>query len=532
VRRNGFHFLITTLAAAAFVAAIAYPAAALVVECVRAGGAPKGDFEIGERVGGLLWRSLWLSCAAVAGCLAYSLPAVHIVGSARQASNRGFLCMGAALLLCPPMVYVFGWDRAIPAPIEPHLRCILVWAMWAWPIATLMIGRALARYRSEYHEAALLEASPWQSFRYVALPQLRSHVALAAVVLFVLFFNDYGVPHACGLNVYATDLLGRATSSSHPADTLVPALPSLGVTILALIVAVTLWRCSPGSDQPPSTEPRTQPPTLVARGENDSPGSPASRASAARRGPTPAAQAWHRFGRGGVPAVLFLFSWGVPIAALSAKVSSTDLERALRTYWFDLLATVGVAMGGGVVVVLLAVGAWHVRWMRLAFLAWAVVWGVLPGAVVGESLIAAYNKPGLDSVYAHWPILLIGYVARFGWIGLAVTTALRRRTDPSLLDQAATDGAGTGQRLRHVILPTHWPMLAAAAGLVTVLSVAELPVTQMVRPPGYSPISLVIIEKFHRFEDGLLVALSLSLVALGLAAAVAWSWAARRQRRD
>ena len=36
---------------------------------------------------------------------------------------------------------------------------------------------------------------------------------------------------------------------------------------------------------------------------------------------------------------------------------------------------------------------------------------------------------------------------------------------------------------------------------------------------------------FHRFEDGLLIALSLALVALGVAAAIAWSWAVRRFSR-
>ncbi len=499
MRRYGFHILITGLATAAFVAAIAYPTAALIADCLRTGPAPKGGFEFGERLWGLLWRSLWMSCAAVSVCLTYSLPAIFVVGRAKETSSRGFLWMAAALLLCPPMVYVFGWDRVVPVAVEPHLRCILVWALWAWPVPTVIIGWALARYRREYHDAALLETSAWKSFRHVALPNLRSHLALSAIVLFVLFFNDYGVPHACGLNVYATDLLGRATSSTHPANTLLPAIPSLGVTFVALIVAVVLWRRAPGFDRPATTEPRVQTPTLAARS---------------------------------LVAVMFLVSWGVPIGALVVKLGSEDLERALRTYWFDLLATVGVAAGGGLVVVLLAVGVWHVRWMRLSFLAWAVVWGVLPGALVGESLIAAYNKPALVSVYAHWPILLMGHVARFAWIGLAVAAALHRRTDPALLDQAATDGAGAGDRLRYVILPTHWPMLAAAAGLVTVLGVAELPVTAMIRPPGFSPISLVIVEKFHRFEDGLLIALSLSLVALGLAAAVTWSWAVGRLRRD
>jgi len=495
VTRDRLHIPLAAIATVAFVAAIAYPTAAVLIDCCRTGWSGERAFEFGPRLWGLLWRSLWMSCAAVTLCLAYSVPAVFVLGRGRQASNRAFLWMCAALLLCPPMVYVFGWDRVVPALLEPHARCVVVWALWAWPVPTLILARAAARYRDEYHDAALLEASPWKGFRHVALPNLLTHAALAAVVLFVLFFNDYGVPHACGLTVYATELLGRATSSTYPADTLVPALPSLAVTSVALVAAATLWRKAPGFDRASEQQPH-----------------------AAVRSP---AGIW-------VAAAMFVLAWCVPITALAVKLTTADVERALRTYWYDLLATVGVAVLSGAVVIVVAVGTWQLRRARLVLLVWAMIWGAVPGAVVGESLIAAYNKPLMEWVYAGWPILMLGYVARFGWIGLAVATALHRRTDPSLLDQSATDGAGTGHSLRYVILPTHWPMLAAAAGLVAVLAIAELPVTAMIRPPGLAPISTVIIEKFHRFEDGLLIALSLSLVAVGLVVAAAWTWAVRR----
>ena len=53
------------------------------------------------------------------------------------------------------------------------------------------------------------------------------------------------------------------------------------------------------------------------------------------------------------------------------------------------------------------------------------------------------------------------------------------------------------------------------------LSIAEVPTSSLLRVPGPAPIAHIIIEKFHRFEYGMLISLSLwlvfaSLVAVGL----------------
>jgi hypothetical protein len=49
-----------------------------------------------------------------------------------------------------------------------------------------------------------------------------------------------------------------------------------------------------------------------------------------------------------------------------------------------------------------------------------------------------------------------------------------------------------------------------------------------VRVPGFSPIAQVIIEKFHRFEDGMLISLSFWLVAAALPGVVLLIVALRR----
>jgi iron(III) transport system permease protein len=229
---------------------------------------------------------------------------------------------------------------------------------------------------------------------------------------------------------------------------------------------------------------------------------------------------------------MFMLTWAAPVAALSVKLTAHDVHNAVTTYSYEIPASIGVALAAGAVVFVIALSTWQTPRLRKVILVWAVIWGIVPGAVVGESLIAGYDRALLMPVYGHGAILVLGYVARFAWVGLAAAGALHHRTDRTLLELAAVDGATRAQRLWRVILPVHGPLLAAASGLVTALAVAELPVSTMIRPPGLNPIAAIIIEKFHRFEYGLLIALCLVLVGVAAGAILLLTWAAHRLASD
>lgn len=498
MRRSPLYALLVAAGTLAFVAAVVWPASALAWQIATGWHEVSEVPWFGPRLYGLLWRGTWLSASAVIACLAFSIPGVFAIGGMGRRAARSVTAMLAALLFCPPIVYVFGWDRVVPAMVEPHWRCIFIWATWAWPIPALIVGRALARQRHAFYEAALLDAPRTRVFLHVALPNLRAHLALSAVLLFVLFFNDYGVPATCGLTVLPTDLLGRATSSTNALDTIMPALPAVGVTMVALAFVYFFWKRAPATE-----------------------GSAVRASGRARSG-------WIFL----IPAAMFLLTWAAPVAALSVKLTAHDVHNALKTYSYEIPASIGVAACAGAVVFLIALSTWQTPRLRKVMLIGAVIWGIVPGAVVGQSLIAAYDRTLLMPVYDHGAILVLAYVARFAWVGLAAAAALHDRTDKTLLELAAVEGATPAQRLWHVVLPVHGPMLAAASALVTALAVAELPVSTMIRPPGLNPISAIIIEKFHRFEYGLLIALCLVVVGVAVLAVLLLSWSAHRLADD
>jgi ABC-type spermidine/putrescine transport system permease subunit II len=86
-------------------------------------------------------------------------------------------------------------------------------------------------------------------------------------------------------------------------------------------------------------------------------------------------------------------------------------------------------------------------------------------------------------------------------------------TMAELVRQARTDGANEWSLGAYITIPIAASLLVCGFAISMALSVAELPATTLVRVPDYNPIAHVIIEKFHRFEEEMLVALSLFLVA-------------------
>ncbi|MFQ5590769.1 MAG: ABC transporter permease [Phycisphaerae bacterium] len=481
--------------------AVVLPTLALAWTAVTQAESPDGGFTFASRQLTLLWRSTWMAGVAAAACVLVSLPGAYVVGQLRAfVDHPVVVALLATPLLCPPMVYAFGWERLLPDTCDPQLRCIWVWASWSWPIPAMLIGSGWSRGGGKAYEAALIVSSPAVAFLHVALPLLARYMALSAVILFVLFIGDYGVPHACGLMVYQTELLGWAASSDRVMDTIWLSIPVLVTTCIALLALFIAWRrCS-----------------LVDEGGS-------------------ARHARHATARHIVvlAVICFVTSWMLPVGTLVLKLESPAvLREAFVTYAPDLAWSMALGGISGLAVVAMGVGVVAVRRARAAAVVLLAAFGAIPGAVVGAALVTAYNHNATRALFDHWPIVALGYVSRFGWIGVVVAILVRRACSADVTAQARTDGAGELSVLGRIHIPMCWPTLASAVAIVAALCIAEVPTTSLVRVPGPAPIALVIIEKFHRFEDGMLISLSLWLAAINLAAAALLGFAlTTRDRR-
>ncbi len=479
-----------------FLLAIVVPTVGLFVRCVTDGAAPRDGFTFSDRQWVLLVKSIGLATSGTVAALVVSIPGAYVVGRLGHVSRGPLLgAMLAAPLLFPPMVYVFGWQKILPAAFPTEAQCIGVWALWAYPIPALVVGTAWARLGRVGYDAALLETSPGRAFFRVVLPLLAPHIATAGAILLVIFLGEYSVPHACSVLVYSTSLLGWAQESPHAVDTLWRSLPLVGVILAALGAARWAWGRGVTEPDPEvrSGVCHTSPVLLLLAGG------------------------------------CLVVSAALPLAALAAGLEGPGvMGEALRTYGGELLGSLAVAGLAGLLVVGMGVCVATWRRFRRAGLVWALVFGAVPGALAGEAILTAYQHAPM--LYNHWSLVVVGYVARFGWVGVVAMTLVVRATPEDLLWQARTDGAEETTVILRICAAMFWPTLLFGLCLVAALSLSELPASSLVQVPSLRLIAHILVEKFHRFEDGMLISLSLWLVTSTIPAALLLVIVLRRLR--
>ncbi len=484
--------LLLLTSATIYLAAIVWPAVALAWTSIDQGFAPRERFAFSYGQFALLGYTLGLALAAAIVCIPLGT-AVGVLMSSRR--PRALMVAAiAAGLMCPPMVYAFGWLRILPAGVRGEIRCVTTWVLWAWPLAALVIGAGWLRAGKRPFEAAMLSTNALSAFFRIGFPSLRPFILIAAILLFVLFFSDYGVPHAFGLRVYSTELLGWATGSNRAIDVLWPGLLPIAVTAIALAILLI------------AIKKRHTDEAEISELANDGPG-------------------WKA-------AALLLVGagWALPVIVLIKPLTAQVFGESVRTYWMDLAASISVASAAAVLIMLLGFGFSSSGRSHKSLLFVALLFGALPGAVIGQALVAAYNRPPLEWLYDHWPILSLAYVARYAWIGLLVCGFAASSKENTAAEQARIDGASEWQVVRFILWPQHRPLLLGISAIIITLGIGDVATSSLVRVPGYSPVALLILDKFHQFQDGMLISLSLMLVGISALGAGVIAWVIGRSQ--
>ena len=484
----------TLVAWTVFLVAIVWPVVALVLDTLVTAESPEGGFAISQRQWGLLWRSCYLAAGATVASTILSIPAAFVVGGRSGFARRPWLTAFLfATLMLPPTVSALAWERLLPLGLSAGARCIWVWAAWSWPIGAIIIGSGWSRVGRLAYEAALLTTSAPSAFARAVIPTLRSHLTLTGLILFLLFLTDYGVPHTCGLLVYSTELLGWAANSRRAIDTLWPSIPMVSVAVLAVVALLRTWRgCASASD---SDGRRTGTSGLLT----------------------------------GLAILVFVVSWAVPVGALIVRVEKTSvIKETINTYAHDVVWSVVVAVVSGVLGVVMGLGFAGGRRTRTWVVAGSLIVGALPGALIGDAFIAAFNRSGLVWVYDSWLIVALCHTARFSWIGVLAAMLATRNLGSDVAAQARVDGASEPALIYGLMTAMGRGLLIASVGVTTILALGEAAATALVRVPTFSPLSQILIEKFHRFEDGTLVSLCLLTIAASVPVVLALSAASRR----
>lgn len=374
----------------------------------------------------------------------------------------------------------------------------------------------LSQSRQLLESARLLGETRWGAFRRVAWPLARPALAVGLSLALLETLNDIGASEFLGIQTLTVTVYTTWVSRSDLAGA-----AQIACAMLLVVVAVM---------------------TLETLGRRRQRYSGPKQLGTIAPVPLDGARGWLATGLAALPV---LVGFVAPATYLLVEASRRLLtDQPLSTGLLSsAVNTVGLALGvTALVLVAGLVVAWADRrvrvssdghgWLsRLASMGYAVpgtvvAIGLLPPALAADAALAdAFGWPGLP-LMGIGAVLVAACVVRFLSMAVGGIGAGLSRIPPQLEHAARLLGEGEGGTLRRVHLPLLRPSLAAAAMLVFVDAMKELPATLLLRPVNFDTLATLLYGEAARgtYEEGALAALA--IVAAGL---LPVAWLARTQ---
>ncbi len=394
--------------------------------------------------------------------------------------------------------------------IRSMTGCILLLGFVLYPYVYITVRAVFLMQAASLVEAArTLGTRPFALFRRVALPMARPAIAVGASLALMEALNDVGASEFLGVRTLTVAIYTTWITRSDLAGAAQLALAMISVVVI--LVVAERWARQRQRYAATASAPRRMQPMPVGR-----------------------ARGLALLALGSLPVLLGFLAPAAYLvhAAVQrvqfAGVSPYLLNGLVTTLTLALAATVLTVLAGLVVAyaVRLRPGRLTRTMQRAASVGYAV-----PGTVLAIGLLAPLA--GLDGWIAdtveRWFDVSMGLVLLGSGAGIVLAYAVRFLAIPAgsvdaglsrlpmSLDAAArTLGQGDGALLRRVHLPLLRPALAAAALLVFVDCMKELPATLLLRPLNVDTLATLLYAEAARgaYEDGAVAALLIVLAGL------------------
>jgi len=363
-------------------------------------------------------------------------------------------------------------------PIRGYWGAVLVITLYTYPYVFITARAALKSMDTRLIDAArTLDHSRWAAFRRVTLPQIRPAVAAGSLLVALYALSDFGTPVIMGFDAFTKVIFTEFGIGT----------PDFAALLSLQLVAVTLFilwlESSVRGDAP-----------LTAAGQ----GSHSKRLSLG---------AW-RYPAMAVPAAVAGLALVVPVAILlgwlfagTSQTSAglaTDLATVLNSVTVAGAAALAATLAGLPIAYL---AARRSRRLTAAFERASYVGYAVPGVVLGLALVffgARHATPIYQTLY----LLVFAYVVRFLPQAVGSMRASFLRVDPSLPEAARTLGRSSAGAFREVTMPLIAPGVLGGAALVFLTTMQELPVTLLLKPPGFDTLVLGVWTVFESGHFG------------------------------
>ncbi len=441
----------------------------------------------------LLIRSLLFSLGVASFTTIFGLLAALAVlrHFPRAAASLQWVLLASVAL--PPTVYAMAWSQffsVLPNGIVGYTtHAFLAQAMALLPFATGIAMVAMSTTDRLLLDAARVLVSPTRLLFGVAIPLARPTLLAGATLTFLLSLLDYTIPSIFGVNLYSLEIFVVFSATHRVADALLLSLPLVACTLLLVAILSGL------------------PQRLAQEANPDFP----------REGSLPAL-----FQCGVLLATLISgIALLAPLLAFLPALGDIDyLGRTMASSWNETVFTVMTSTMAAFIALLLAVGpALEIaQGGRCGRIFWVVCLlpFLLPPALTGIGLIALWSPVHFVDIYGRPGMTIAAELARFTPVSVVVLATWFLRTDPAQIDAALVTGTSVRRIVCEVLVPLAIPGLAAATGIVFVLSLGEIGANLLVTPAGSATLTMKTYNYLH--YGGSRAAAGLCLLLMALAA--------------
>lgn len=443
-----------------------------------------------------------------------------------RASSRGRWLVRAAMvgsLLVPPFISSLGWAAAFgPRGLTDRILgvslpgmygwpgLVLVLAMEAVPIAYLIVATVLAgRDEADLERAARASgASAARALRDITLPLLRQPILGAAVLVFVMTLNAFGVPAVLGLPAGISTITTRLYQDlAFSAD---PAAFDRAVVLAMILVGLAFG--------------------TVALADRLLGGADVDRPAVISRPRTQAV------GRSNVAVGIVLgvavVATVVPFAALVlvAITRAVGLPPTPEHWTMDnfvqvvdarsiaaLLRSIGLAVAAATAVTLLGslvVGVGRRTGRHLGTV--VAVGFAVPGSTLALAVLIGYGGALRDTL----ALILIAYLGKFWALGQRPIAGAVDRLPGDLVHAARASGARPRVVLATIIVPLLRPAIAGAWLIVFLFALHEVTMSSLLYGPGTDTLAVVTLNIQQLGDPTVTAALAVILTVVVLIAAI------------
>ncbi len=471
-----------------------------------------------QRIPELLWNTLSLTAAVTVFTVVVGVALAWIVSRTDIPGRKAWQWLLALPLVIPPYIgaatYISALGRSGPVRElwqgsallvnlfgDYPLNLISFWgvffvlSLFTFPYVYLVAGASLRKMNRNYEEAARsLGLNAWQIFWKVTLPFLRPAMGAGAVLVSLYVLSDFGAVTMLRYVTFTAAIYFQRAGF----DTASASVLSLVLMLLTLAVLGIESLTGKKSKYYQTAGTYREPATV-------------------------------NLGRWKLPALFFVgcvffFSVLLPLGILaywgSLGVRMGALDQRFFAFAFNSLK---VSSFAALLCMLSAMPVIYLKSRypsaissmidRLAYAGYA-----LPGVIVALGFIFVFNNH-LPVLYRTFYMIALAFVVRFLPQAMQAGEASLSLISPRIDEAARSLGCPPWQVMFKVILPNMLPGALAGGALVFVSSLKELPVSLMLRPPGFDTLAVRVYFEaqeaaYHLAAPAALLLIFVSLIPL------------------